>query len=666
MSNNNILNKKRERTNTSPIIISLGKQKNQKNSFYYISDTLSSNKIKIPISSENINNPANNNNSDTNQNNNNQNEGELHNSISSIIVPEEIPEILKAMKNNENSPIFLPSCSSWFNFDNINEIEIKSLPEFFCGKYPSKTPEVYKAYRNFIINLYRENQNTYLSATTCRRHLAGDACAILRIHAFLEHWGIINFKVDPLLKPTNMFLPKSFNFKNPIYIDATSLLLKDNNNNSTNKIGNNNIIIVNNINNNNNNSNNNNNNQTNLNNNQNNSNDNNNNNNLLPETRTLYPINNHPESMFRSFFNKNSNMVNHQINFLTKNYRPKCDLCMNLCDLDWYITKESVIKNLNNNNNNNSSFLICENCYEKNLFPKDLKKEDFELSNIFNIFEPNNKITEKLSERIEKEKWTKEETKKLIDLIEKFGENWEEIEKNFEGKKTKADCIIHLMQLPIKENIQFKIMDNNLPKNEIDNGFNIKSNEINAINDQNNPLISQVVFFAKIFEKFINQDAQNYKEKNNNNNNIEINKKNIENVDYSDTKNLRKLIYKTYAKTIDNSKKLIKNEKNEMKKYMDLLIYLQMKKIELKLNYFNEFEKMIEFKKNQIKTMESQIVQDRIKLSIKRNDLLNLISKIKESQKKNNNNFSNIEIENFQNQSDKLNNESNNQIIDIV
>ena len=221
------------------------------------------------------------------------------------------------------------------------------------------------------------------------------------------------------------------------------------------------------------------------------------------------------------------------------------------------------------------------------------------------------------------------------------------------------------MQLPIKENIQFKIMDNNLPKNEIDNSFNIKSNEINAINDQNNPMISQVVFFAKVFEKFINQDAQNNKEKNNNNN-IEINKKNIENVDYSDTKNLRKLIYKTYAKTIDNSKKLIKNEKNEMKKYMDLLIYLQMKKIELKLNYFNEFEKMIEFKKNQIKTMESQIVQDRIKLSIKKNDLLNLISKIKESQKKNNNNLTNIEIENFQNQSDKLNNESNNQIIDIV
>lgn len=25
---------------------------------------------------------------------------------------------------------------------------------------------------------------------------AGDACAILRVHAFLEHWGLINFNFD--------------------------------------------------------------------------------------------------------------------------------------------------------------------------------------------------------------------------------------------------------------------------------------------------------------------------------------------------------------------------------------------------------------------------------------------------------------------------------------
>jgi hypothetical protein len=34
-----------------------------------------------------------------------------------------------------------------------------------------------------------------------------------------------------------------------------------------------------------------------------------------------------------------------------------------------------------------------------------------------------------LKERLESEKWTREETIKLIDALEKYGENWEEIVK---------------------------------------------------------------------------------------------------------------------------------------------------------------------------------------------------------------------------------------------
>lgn len=44
--------------------------------------------------------------------------------------------------------------------------------------------------------MYRENTRAYLTATTCRRRYAGDACTILRVHAFLEHWGLINFNYD--------------------------------------------------------------------------------------------------------------------------------------------------------------------------------------------------------------------------------------------------------------------------------------------------------------------------------------------------------------------------------------------------------------------------------------------------------------------------------------
>ncbi len=59
----------------------------------------------------------------------------------------------------------IPSCSAWFSLDKIHEIEMQSLPEFFCGKFPHKNPANYLDYRNFIIKLYRESPNSYLSAT---------------------------------------------------------------------------------------------------------------------------------------------------------------------------------------------------------------------------------------------------------------------------------------------------------------------------------------------------------------------------------------------------------------------------------------------------------------------------------------------------------------------
>jgi len=48
----------------------------------------------------------------------------------------------------------------------------------------------------------------------------------MRIHAFLENWGIINFSIDPINKPTNPLMPKAFNFKSPVYVDSSSFLVK--------------------------------------------------------------------------------------------------------------------------------------------------------------------------------------------------------------------------------------------------------------------------------------------------------------------------------------------------------------------------------------------------------------------------------------------------------
>jgi SWI/SNF related-matrix-associated actin-dependent regulator of chromatin subfamily C len=96
--------------------------------------------------------------------------------------------------------IILPSYSTWFDMHQIHPIEVKSLPEFFNNRNRSKTPAVYKDYRDFMVNTYRLNPVEYLTVTACRRNLAGDVCAIMRVHAFLEQWGLINYQVGYLVR----------------------------------------------------------------------------------------------------------------------------------------------------------------------------------------------------------------------------------------------------------------------------------------------------------------------------------------------------------------------------------------------------------------------------------------------------------------------------------
>jgi hypothetical protein len=99
---------------------------------------------------------------------------------------------------SQTHSIVLPSYAAWYDMNTIHPLEKKNLPEFFNGRNRSKTPAVYKDYRDFMINSYRLNPAEYLSATACRRNLAGDVCAIIRVHSLLEHWGLINYQVGTL------------------------------------------------------------------------------------------------------------------------------------------------------------------------------------------------------------------------------------------------------------------------------------------------------------------------------------------------------------------------------------------------------------------------------------------------------------------------------------
>jgi SWI/SNF related-matrix-associated actin-dependent regulator of chromatin subfamily C len=66
-----------------------------------------------------------------------------------------LPDNVASCKKVPN--MVIPSCAGWFDYNEIHEIEMRELPEFFCGRYPYKNPTMYKEYRNTVIKLYREN-----------------------------------------------------------------------------------------------------------------------------------------------------------------------------------------------------------------------------------------------------------------------------------------------------------------------------------------------------------------------------------------------------------------------------------------------------------------------------------------------------------------------------
>ncbi|EHN02594.1 Rsc8p [Saccharomyces cerevisiae x Saccharomyces kudriavzevii VIN7] len=102
----------------------------------------------------------------------------------------------------QTHPVIIPSFASWFDISKIHEIEKRSNPDFFNDSSRFKTPKAYKDTRNFIINTYRLSPYEYLTITAVRRNVAMDVASIVKIHAFLEKWGLINYQIDPRTKPS--------------------------------------------------------------------------------------------------------------------------------------------------------------------------------------------------------------------------------------------------------------------------------------------------------------------------------------------------------------------------------------------------------------------------------------------------------------------------------
>ncbi|KAI9359809.1 hypothetical protein BD770DRAFT_319572 [Pilaira anomala] len=443
---------------------------------------------------------------------------------------------------DQTQPVTVPKYASWFDMASIHNIERVSLPEFFTHNNLSKTPLIYQDYRDFMINTYRLNPKEYLAVTACRRNLAGDVCAIMRVHAFLEQWGLINYECDPSTWPSSVGPPFTGHFR--VTADTPR--------------------------------------------------------GLAPFKPNIKPI---PEikeqgsgtgtgmnvELRQKVFENNTGKD-------TKQYH--CTTCGAECSRERYHSIKT--KNMD----------ICALCYKEGRFPITSFSSDFIRYEPFAYKHGSEDETN----------WTDEETLLLLEAIELYDDDWNTIAE-YVGTKTREQCIFYFLQLPIDEPYRESEVENN-------NSSSLLNHKRTPFSQADNPVMSILAFLASAIDPKIASAAADAaiacqeSSKKRKEEDMEID--NDENQQQLEIKKPRTAIEKAASVALGSaaakSKSLSMIEEKEIRRLVHSVVDTEVKKLELKMNYFEELEAVLENELETITQQRKDIFAYR--LSVKKSDAL--------------------------------------------
>ncbi|KAK9453163.1 SWIRM domain-containing protein [Dipodascopsis uninucleata] len=467
--------------------------------------------------------------------------------------------------------VVIPSYAAWFDMNKINDIERKSLPEFFNNRNRSKTPTVYRDYRDFMINTYRLNPTEYLTVTACRRNLAGDVCAIMRVHAFLEQWGLINYQIDPETRPSNIGPPFTGHFKviadtprglQPFYPGSGAIATPGQPHPSTERAMN------------------------------------------MPPIKPDLNL-----EIRKTFFDKTSSSLASDApnGNVKKTYN--CFTCGNDCTRVRYHSMK------------NKQYDLCANCFLENRFPASSQTSDFVK------FED----TSYLAADRDRE-WTDQETLLLLEGLELFDEDWNAIADHV-GTRTREQCVLKFLQLPIE--------DPYLEGNTEQLGP-LQYNHI-PLSQADNPVMSVVAFLASIVDpkvaaaaaqkalpemkKSIKSQLDKSKLANPDGGAETTDSESVANgVDKSDEINgadgasedskgddtIKKAASLALGTAAARAHLLETDEEREMARLANVLVNLELRKMEMKMTKFNEMERVLELERRELEQSRQQLFLDRL------------------------------------------------------
>ncbi|TIB93778.1 SWIRM-domain-containing protein [Wallemia mellicola] len=468
----------------------------------------------------------------------------------------------------QTQEIIIPSYSSWFSFGQINAIEKRSLPEFFNNRNRSKTPTIYKEYRDFIINTYRLNPSEYLTFTACRRNLAGDVCAIMRVHAFLEQWGLINYQIDPDTRPAALGPPFTGHFRvtldtprglqplHPGTQPATKTSVKQ----EAPEIARQsskppNVELRKGI-----------------------------------YNTSSYKVTEDPDETAKTankFKASNDEGVSGEARYF-------CDVTGTECTQERYHS----IKH--------PDFVLCPQAYLDGRFPSTMFSGDFiKITN--DKYKPAGTIED--DPQANAEPWSDQETLLLLEGLEQYDDDWNSVAEHV-GTRSRESCIAHFLQLPIEDPYLVASSDS-----ARDPQYHGKASQGDLgplaygkfpFSQSDNPVMSVVAFLASIVNPSVASAAAKASVS-------EITKdESEEKMDVEPARNtVEKAASVALGAAAAKAKTLSNNEEKEIQSLVSKIVEAQLKKLELKTEQFEKLETMLEEEKKSLENARMQLAQER-------------------------------------------------------
>ncbi|KAI9491842.1 SWIRM domain-containing protein [Zychaea mexicana] len=459
---------------------------------------------------------------------------------------------------DQTKKVSLPHYTTWFSMETIHDIERVSLPEFFTGRNKSKSPSIYQDYRDFMISTYRLNPTEYLAVTACRRNLAGDVCAIMRVHAFLEQWGLINNQCDPSTLPSTVGPPFTGHFRltadtprglQPFRPSIKAKMAAPQSQPSSSSPSA--------------------------------SSSSNNNNDTANNNRKNNELNMNLQLRQQLF--ESTQEQAHAAS--TKPYY--CTTCGTDCTRERYHSLKT--KNMD----------LCATCYKEARFPSTVMSSDFVK------YEPGR------YEHAEDE-WADEETLLLLEAIEIFDDDWNAIAEHV-GSRTREQCIMHFLQLPIEEPYVSSIPSSRTLEHKR-----------TPFSQADNPVMSILAYLSSAVdpdlaavaaEAAIEFQETGKRKKLSSEEDDDEGNENGENDSTKPNKKPRNTVEKAAAVALGSAaakaKSLAGIEEREIRRLVHSVIDFEVKKLDVKMSHFDELEAVLENDLEHIAQLRQEVFMQR-------------------------------------------------------